>query len=125
MGRDSNASATNSRMASPHTATHVGRVGALATAGQTEAPEPSGEVRFRREGDQLCVETATPVMWFTRHVLDPSREPPDVGLSFDGIHVTLHAPNGQWIWRLTGRTRCYNRGPDAEPLVMVEGIWPD
>jgi hypothetical protein len=125
MRRHSSASATISRTASAHTATHAGRVGALAIAVRTEAAELAGEVRFRRDGDRLCVETVTPVMWFARHVLDSSREPPDVGLSFDGVHVTLHAPNGQWIWKLTGRTRCCSRGPDAEPLVMVEGIWPD
>ena len=90
-----------------------------------QVPELSGEVRFRREGDHLCVDYATSVMWFARHVLDHNREPPDVGLSFDGTHVTLRASNGRWIWKLTGRTRCYSRGPDVEPLVMVEGIWPD
>jgi hypothetical protein len=36
-----------------------------------------------------------------------------------------HAPNGQWIWKLTGRTLCYSREPGAEPVVMVEGVWPD
>jgi hypothetical protein len=97
----------------------------MSTPLRTGAPQPSGEVRFRREGDELCVEIATPVMWFARHILDPSRLPPDVGLSFDGTHVTLNAPNGQWIWKLTGRARCISRGPYAEPLVMVEGIWPD
>jgi hypothetical protein len=73
-------------------------------------------------------------MWFAHHVLEHSRvrypaascgPDPDVGLSFDGTHVTLHASNGRWIWKLTGRSRCHSRGPDAEPLVMVEGIWPD
>jgi hypothetical protein len=88
-------------------------------------PQPSGEVRFRREGNRLCVDHATPVMWFAHHVLEHSRADPDVGLSFDGTHVTLHASNGRWIWKLTGRSRCHSRGPDAEPLVMVEGIWPD
>jgi hypothetical protein len=39
--------------------------------------------------------------------------------------VTLHASNGRWIWKLTGRSRCHSRGPGAESLVMVEGIWPD
>jgi hypothetical protein len=90
-----------------------------------KAPQPSGEVRFRREGDQLCVDHATPVMWFARHALEHSRKNPDIGLSFDGTHVTLHASNGRWIWKLTGRSRCHSRGPGAESLVMVEGIWPD
>ena len=92
---------------------------------RTEAPQLAGEVRFRREGDQLCVDHAPPVMWFARHALEHSRKAPDVGLSFDGPHVTLHASNGRWIWKLTGRSRCHDRGPDAESLVMVEGIWPD
>jgi hypothetical protein len=92
---------------------------------RTTALELCGEVKFRRDGDHLYVETATPVMWFPRHALDPDREPPDIGLSFDGTHVTLHAPNGQWIWKLTGRTLCYSRELGAEPLVMVEGVWPD
>lgn len=91
----------------------------------TEAPPLPGEVRFRREGDQLCVDHATPVMWFPRHVLDHSRQDPDIGLSFDGTHVTLHASNGVWVWKLTGRIWCRNHGSDAEHLVMLEGIWPD
>ena len=62
----------------------------MSTPLRTEAPELSGDVRFRREGDDLCVHYAASVMWFARHVLDHNREPPDV-----------------------------------EPLVMVEGIWPD
>jgi hypothetical protein len=90
-----------------------------------EAPQPSGKVRFRRDGDRLYVDHATPVMWFARHALDRSRENPDVGLSFDGVCVTLHASNGRWIWKLTGRSRCHSYAPGAEPLVMVEGIWPD
>jgi hypothetical protein len=94
----------------------------MQTAG---APQPTGEVRFRREGNQLCVDHATPVMWFARHALEHSRANPDIGLSFDGTHVTLHAPNGRWIWKLTGRSRCHRYGPDADLLVMVEGIWPD
>jgi hypothetical protein len=88
-------------------------------------PQLAGEVRFRREGDQLCVDHATPVMWFALHVLERSRANPDVGLSFDGVHVTIHAPNGQWIWKLTGRSWCHRDGPGAELLVMVEGVWPD
>jgi hypothetical protein len=88
-------------------------------------PHPCGEVRFRRDGDRLCVEHATRVMWFARHVLEHTRANPDVGLSFDGTHVTLHASNGRWIWKLTGRSWCRSPGPDAEPLVMLEGIWPD
>jgi hypothetical protein len=97
----------------------------MSTTMRTEAPQLAGEVRFRREGDQLCVDHAPPVMWFARHALEHSRKAPDVGLSFDGTHVTLHASNGRWIWKLTGRSRCHNRGPDAESLIMVEGIWPD
>jgi hypothetical protein len=92
---------------------------------RTEAPQLSGEVRFRREGDRLCVDHATPVMWFARHALEHSRADPDVGLSFDGTHVTLRASNGRWIWKLTGRSRCHSRGPGAESFVMVEGVWPD
>jgi hypothetical protein len=92
---------------------------------QTLAPELSGEVRFRREGDRLCVDHATPVMWFARHVLEHSRETPDIGLSFDGIQVTLHASNGRWIWKLTGRIWCRGYVSGAEPLVMLEGKWPD
>ncbi|AFM17444.1 hypothetical protein Mycch_2679 [Mycolicibacterium chubuense NBB4] len=82
-------------------------------------------MRFRREGDQLYVDEATPVMWFARHVLEASRGEPDVGLSFDGQHVTLHAPNGRWIWKLTGRSVCFRDGPDAAPMVLLEGLWPD
>lgn len=85
----------------------------------------SGEVRFRREDDQLYVDHAPPVMWFARHVLERARANPDVGLSFDGTHVTLQAANGCWVWTLTGRSRCYDHGPDVEPLIVVEGIWPD
>ena len=92
---------------------------------RTEEPQLPGQVRFRREGDQLRVDHATPVMWFARHALEHSRANPDVGLSFDGVHVTLHASNGRWIWKLTGRSRSYSRGSGAEPLVMVEGIFPD
>jgi hypothetical protein len=88
-------------------------------------PEPFGEVRFRRFGDRLCVDHAPPVMWFARHVLERCRVKPDVGLSFDGTHVTLHAFNGLWIWQLTGRSRCRHPAADAEPVVMLEGIWPD
>ncbi len=90
-----------------------------------EWPNLSGEVRFRRDGDRLCVAHATPVMWFARHTLECCRADPDVGLSFDGKLVTVHAANGRWVWRLTGRSRCYRHGPNVEPLVMVEGIWPD
>jgi hypothetical protein len=89
------------------------------------APQPSGKVRFCRDGDRLWVDHATPVMWFAQHVLEQSRADPDVGLSFDGTHVTLHASNGRWIWKLTGRIWCRTFVPNAEPLVMVEGIWPD
>ncbi len=94
----------------------------LQTVGELQ---PAGEVRFRREGNRLCVDHATPVMWFARHALERTRANPDIGLSFDGTHVTLHAPNGRWIWKLTGRSRCHRYSPDAELLVMVEGIWPD
>lgn len=96
--------------------------------GQTtrvEAPPVYGSVRFRREGGQLRVDHAPPVMWFARHVLEQSREIPEIGLSFDGTHVTLHAPNGQWVWKLTGRSRCHDLGPHVEPYDMVEGVWPD
>jgi hypothetical protein len=92
---------------------------------RTEAPQLCGEVRFRREGGLLCVEHATPVMWFARHALELSRKNPDVGLSFDGTHVTLHAFNGRWIWKLTGRSCFHSYGPDVHPYVMVEGVWPD
>ena len=98
----------------------------MSTMLRTEAPPSFGQVRFRREGDLLCVDHATPIMWFPRHVLDDTRQAPDVGLSFDGSHVTLRAANGQWVWKLTGRIWC--RGDyvsDAESLVMCEGIWPD
>jgi hypothetical protein len=90
-----------------------------------ESSQLSGEVRFRREGDQLLVDHATPVMWFARHALESSRDHPDVGLSFDGSRVTLRASNGRWVWDLTGRCQCYRKGATAEPIVMVEGIWPD
>jgi hypothetical protein len=95
------------------------------TTARPEAPQLAGEVRFRRDGNLLYVDYATSVMWFARHALDVNRAIPDVGLSFDGTHVTLHAANGQWIWKLTGRIwrRDYVRG--VESLVMVEGIWPD
>ena len=88
-------------------------------------PQPSGEVRFRRDGDRLCVDHATSTMWFARHVLDRSRADPEVGMSFDCTHVTLHASNGRWVWRLTGRIWCRGFMPNAESLVMVEGVWPD
>jgi hypothetical protein len=89
------------------------------------SPRSVGEVRFRRDGDRLCVERATPVMWFAEHVLDRHRQVPDVGLSYDGTNVTLHAANGRWVWRLTGRRWARRFGPGAEPVVMVEGVWPD
>jgi hypothetical protein len=82
-------------------------------------------VRFRREGDNLCVEHAPPVMWFPQHVLERTRRDPDVGLSFDGTHVTLRAFNGLWVWKLTGRTLSHSHGPDGEPFLMVEAVWPD
>jgi hypothetical protein len=97
----------------------------MSTMMRTEAPPSFGQVRFRRDGDQLCVDYATPVMWFARHVLDERRGAPDVGLSFDGSHVTLRAANGQWIWKLTGRIWCRDYVSDAESLVMCEGVWPD
>lgn len=90
-----------------------------------EALQISGMVRFRRDGDRLCVDHATPVMWFARHALDQSRPNPDVGLSFDGAQVTLHAANGEWIWKLTGRSCLHRVGPGAEPMLMLEGVWPD
>jgi hypothetical protein len=88
-------------------------------------PQLLEEVRFRRDGDRLCADHASPVMWFARHVLERSRANPDVGLSFNGTHVTLHASNGRWIWKLTGRSWFRSFGPDAEPVVVLEGIWPD
>ena len=88
-------------------------------------PQLSGEVRFSRDGHRLCVEHASPVMWFARHVLERSRADPDVGLSFDGTHVMLHASNGRWIWKLTGRSMYCKVWADAEPFVMLEGVWPD
>jgi hypothetical protein len=100
----------------------LGASGAMHTVA---APQLPGEVRFRREGDLLCVDHATPVMWFARHALVRSRGNPDVGLSFDGTHVTLHASNGRWIWKLTGRIWCRDYVCGAGSLVMVEGIWPD
>jgi hypothetical protein len=90
-----------------------------------DSPLSFDAVRFRREGERLCVEHAPPVMWFARHVLEHSQANPDVGLSFDGTHVTLNASNGQWIWKLSGRSWFRSAGPDVEPLVMLEGIWPD
>jgi hypothetical protein len=102
------------------------RIPIVITSNQTKAvPDSFEQVRFRREGEQLCVDHAPPVMWFARHALEHSRESPDIGLSFDGTHVTLHAPNGRWVWKLTGRSWYRSHGPGTEPLVMVEGIWPD
>lgn len=89
------------------------------------SPRVCGELRFRREGDRLCVDRVTPVMWFPRHALECARGEPDVGLSFDGTHVTLHAPNGRWVWRLTGRSTHQSANPNAEPYDMLEGVWPD
>jgi hypothetical protein len=89
------------------------------------ARQISGEVRFRRDGNRLFVDHATPIMWFARHVLELCRTTPDVGLSFDGTHVILHASNGRWLWKLTGRSCWHAVGPGAEPFVMVEGCWPD
>jgi hypothetical protein len=87
--------------------------------------QPSGEVRFRRDGDRLAVDHAPRVMWFARHVLEQCGANPEVGLSFNGAQVTLHASNGQWIWELTGRSWISDVWPDAESVVMVEGISPD
>jgi hypothetical protein len=64
-------------------------------------------------------------MWFARHALPSQQDRPEIGLSYDGQNVTLHAANGRWIWRLTGRTRHHHYGPDGGPVVMVEGRWPD
>lgn len=97
----------------------------MLTTEQADPPLSFGEVRFRRDGDRLCIDHAPPVMWFPRHALEVNRQEPEVGLSFDGTHVTLHAANGRWIWKLTGRRWCRAHVPGAEPLVMVEGIWPD
>lgn len=97
-----------------------------ATPDAVEAPpQLSAEVRFRRDGDRLCVAHAPTVMWFAQHVLDGSRADPDVGLSFDGTYVTLHASNGRWVWKLTGRSWTRRAGPGVDHLVMVEGAWPD
>ena len=57
-----------------------------------------------------------PAMNSTTHTVGPRR---------DGTNVTLHASNGRWIWKLTGRSWCSSFEPGAEPLVMLEGIWPD
>lgn len=91
----------------------------------TAAPPLPGQVRFRRDGDRLCVTHATSVMWFASHVLENCRTDPDVGLSFDGATVTLRASNGVWIWRLTGRRRNHRWSVDGEDFEMVEGVWPD
>jgi hypothetical protein len=56
-------------------------------------------------------------------VLEHSGPEPDVGLSFDGTHVTLRAANGRWIWKLTGRSLRF--GADPSSVVMLEGVWPD
>ncbi|MET0474917.1 MAG: hypothetical protein ABW001_09795 [Mycobacterium sp.] len=72
----------------------------------------------------MSVDHAASVMWFPRHVLDHARPNPDVGLSFDGTHVTLRAANGRWVWKLTGRSRCHRNEHGGE-MVMVEGVWPD
>jgi hypothetical protein len=88
-------------------------------------PQPTGEVRFRRDGDRLYVDRATRVMWFASHVLEHGRADPDVGLSFNGTHVMLHASNGVWVWRLTGRSWCRRLQIGTAPLIMLEGIWPD
>lgn len=85
----------------------------------------SAEVRFRRDGDRLCVDHAPQVMWFAEHVLAQTRANPDVGLSFDGTCVTLRAANGLWVWKLTGRSWSCDSGSIYGPLVMLEGIWPD
>ncbi|MCP9271798.1 hypothetical protein [Mycolicibacterium arenosum] len=89
------------------------------------APLLLGEVRFRRDGDRLCVDHAPSVMWFALYVLERCRAEPDVGLSYDGSLITLRAANGTWVWRLTGR-RCGHRwSTDGEPFDMVEAVWPD
>ena len=91
----------------------------------TYAPASLGHVRFRRDGDRLCVDEATSVMWFAFYMLEGSRANTDIGLSFDGSLVTLRASNGLWIWQLTGRSRWYRWNSGGEPFAMVEGIWPD
>ena len=91
----------------------------------TDAAPLVGEVRFRRDGDQLSVDHAPSVMWFAQYVLEASRARPDVGLSFDGTLVTLRASNGAWVWRLTGRRRSHRWSADGEWFDMVEGVWPD
>jgi hypothetical protein len=101
------------------------RIVVVITPVRADAPPFTAKVKFRRVGDNLLVDYAPQVMWFAHHILAPSRAIPEVGLSFDGTHVTLHAFNGQWIWKLTGRVWCRGYVPGAESLVMVEGIWPD
>lgn len=97
----------------------------MATTARTNAPCVTGEVRFRRDGDTLNVEHAPPVMWFARHVLESLGRDPEIGLSFDGRLVTLHAPNGRWVWRLTGRSVNADNVAGGEQWEMLEGVWPD
>ncbi len=97
----------------------------MATTAGTNAPSVTGEVRFRREGDGLYVEHASPVMWFPRHVLESLGPEPEIGLSFDGHLVTLRAPNGRWVWRLTGRSVLTDSVAEGEQWEMLEGVWPD
>lgn len=85
----------------------------------------TGEIRFRRERDELIVERATPVMWFARHVLEGLGVEPEIGLSFDGRLVTLKAPNGRWVWRLTGQSLRLDNVAEGEQWEMLEGVWPD
>ncbi|MCG7595230.1 hypothetical protein [Mycobacterium sp. PSTR-4-N] len=97
----------------------------MATMARTSAPCVTGEIRFRREGDELHVERATPVMWFASHVLANLGRNPDIGLTFDGRVVTLQAPNGRWVWRLTGRSVCVDNAVEGDQWEMLEGVWPD
>lgn len=89
--------------------------------------EPGGRIVLRRDPDGVYVDRADPVMWFAQHALntiEPETEE-SVGWTFDGSLVTLIATNGRWVWKLTGRSRCHEYGPGTEPLVMLEGVWPD
>jgi len=89
----------------------------------SEGAAPSGEVRFRREGD---------------HAMRRSRDaghgsPPCPSSTAERIPTSVsfewHStdpPRIQWamIWKLTGRSRCHSRGPGADPC-HGRSIWPD
>ena len=101
------------------------RIPTMQVIAATDTAPPLGEVRFRRDGDRLNVDYATPVMWFALHVVENAQSCPDIGLSFDGNLVTLRASNGVWVWRLTGRRQTHRLSADGEVFDIVEGIWPD